>query len=87
MSERQLAIKPAAGAADMATLGALFLEYQNWLGVDLCFQGFGEELATLPGKYAPPEGGAWFARVDGKLAGCVGFRPHDGGTCERGFEK
>ncbi len=66
----------------MAILRALFLEYQDRLGVDLCFQGFEEELAALPGNYAPPGGGVWLAQVDGALAGCVGFRPHDGGTCE-----
>ncbi len=82
MSERRLDIEPAAGPEDMAILRALFLEYQDWLGVDLCFQGFEEELAALPGKYAPPAGGVWLAHVDGALAGCVGFRPHDGGTCE-----
>ncbi len=82
MSERRLDIEPAAGPEDMAILCALFLEYQDWLGVDLCFQGFEEELAALPGKYAPPAGGVWLAHVDGALAGCVGFRPHDGGTCE-----
>ncbi len=82
MSERKLGIEPAAGVEDMAVLRALFLEYQDWLGVDLCFQGFEEELATLPGKYAPPAGGVWLAHVEGALAGCVGFRPHDGGSCE-----
>ena len=82
MSERKLGIEPAAGPEDMAVLRALFLEYQDWLGVDLCFQGFEAELATLPGKYAPPAGGVWLAHVEGALAGCVGFRPHEGGTCE-----
>ncbi len=82
MSERKLGIEPAAGGEDMATLRALFLEYQDWLGVDLCFQGFEEELATLPGNYALPAGGVWLAHVEGALAGCVGFRPHDGGSCE-----
>ncbi len=82
MSERKLGIDPAAGAEAMATLRALFLEYQDWLGVDLCFQGFEAELATLPGNYAPPAGGVWLAHVEGALAGCVGFRPHDGGSCE-----
>ncbi len=66
----------------MAILRALFLEYQDWLGVDLCFQGFEEELATLPGNYAPPGGGVWLSQVDGARAGCVGFRPHDEGACE-----
>lgn len=76
------AILPAQGAADMEIVRGLFLEYQDWLGVDLCFQGFEEELAALPGKYAPPEGGLWLARGGGEVAGIVGFRPLDQGLCE-----
>ncbi len=75
MSERVVEIRPAHGAEDMATLRALFLEYQDWLQVDLCFQDFETELASLPGAYAPPRGGLWLATVDGALAGCIGFRP------------
>ncbi len=83
MSERAVEIRAAAttgegGAEDMATLRALFLEYQDWLRVDLCFQDFETELASLPGAYTPPEGALWLATVDGELAGCVGFRPHEG---------
>ncbi len=77
MSEPAVEIRPAHGAEDMATLRALFLEYQDWLQVDLCFQDFETELATLPGGYAPPAGALWLAYVDRELAGCVGFRPHE----------
>ncbi len=77
MSEPAVKIRTAHGAEDMATLRALFLEYQDWLQVDLCFQDFETELATLPGGYAPPAGALWLADVDRELAGCVGFRPHE----------
>ena len=83
MSERAVEIRSAAGPEDMAALRALFLEYQDWLQVDLCFQDFETELASLPGAYAPPKGALWLATADGELAGCIGFRPHDGdGACE-----
>ena len=77
-----IAIDPAAGPDDLALVRALFLEYADWLDFDLCFQGFEEELQTLPGAYTPPAGGLWLARVDGALAGVVGLRPQEGTACE-----
>ncbi|MCB1994367.1 MAG: GNAT family N-acetyltransferase [Burkholderiaceae bacterium] len=53
----------------------IFREYAGSLSVDLCFQGFEEELAALPGDYLPPQGVLLLAFVDGALAGCGGFRP------------
>ncbi|MDB5846669.1 MAG: family N-acetyltransferase [Rhodoferax sp.] len=53
----------------------IFQEYADQLGVDLCFQAFDEELATLPGLYAPPRGALLMALVDGELAGCCALRP------------
>ena len=66
----------------MERVRVLFLEYQDWLGVDLCFQGFEAELAALPGAYAPPKGGLWFAKADGEIAGVAGVRPFKDGLCE-----
>jgi GNAT superfamily N-acetyltransferase len=60
----------------------LFLEYAASLGFSLCFQGFDQELAALPGGYAPPRGRLWLLLVDGQPAGCVGLRPQSGGAAE-----
>jgi putative acetyltransferase len=56
---------------------AIFLEYAQGLGIDLAFQGFEQELAALPGDYAPPRGALVLAWVDGALAGCCAIRPLD----------
>lgn len=69
-------------AAFLQDLRALFLEYEEAIGVKLDFQDFEVELAGLPGYYAPPEGAVFFARVDGKLAGCVAMKKFGPGTCE-----
>ena len=53
----------------------IFREYAGSLAIDLCFQGFEQELAGLPGDYAPPQGLLLLATVDGALAGCGAFRP------------
>jgi GNAT superfamily N-acetyltransferase len=54
---------------------AIFREYAAALGIDLCFQNFEAELATLPGDYAPPAGTLVLAFVGDELAGCGAFRP------------
>ena len=69
-------------ANDLETVRTLFREYQQWLGVNLCFQGFEEELATLPGRYAPPPGRLLLAWEGEQAAGCVALRPLDAGACE-----
>ncbi len=55
----------------------IFREYAASLHVDLCFQDFETELATLPGEYAPPRGALLLARIDENLVGCCALRPLD----------
>jgi GNAT superfamily N-acetyltransferase len=66
----------------IATVRELFLEYQRWLGLDLCFQNFSAELAALPGDYTPPSGRLLLALHDARPAGCIALRRMDAATCE-----
>ena len=59
-----------------------FRNYAAWLGVNLDYQDFGEEMASLPGAYAAPAGRLFFATFEGRPAGCVGIRPTSDGVCE-----
>ena len=72
----------AESAAQVALARELFLEYAGWLGFSLCFQNFDEELAGLPGAYAPPRGRLLLALHDGETAGCVALRPILDDACE-----
>ena len=73
----------AASADQIATARRLFKEYEASLGIELSFQGFAQELAELPGAYAPPAGRLFLATTAGaEPAGCVALRPLGGGICE-----
>jgi ribosomal protein S18 acetylase RimI-like enzyme len=67
---------------DVEAARRLFREYADGLGVDLCFQGFEEELAALPGKYAPPSGRLLLAWKGNEPMGCVALRRVDDATGE-----
>jgi len=77
-----LRICQANSAPRIALARALFEEYADGLDIDLCFQGFADELAGLPGLYAAPRGRLLLALAGGDAAGCVALRPLDEGYCE-----
>ena len=67
---------------DDTIVRALLREYAAALPVDLDFQDFEVEVATLPGKYARPQGRLLLARNDDRVLGCIGMRPLNGTDCE-----
>lgn len=59
---------------DLAATREIFCEYATWVGSEICFAAFEQELAELPGRYVPPEGRLLLAFFEDRLAGCVALR-------------
>jgi GNAT superfamily N-acetyltransferase len=84
----QIRIRPAV-ARDIPEVRAMLTAYVRWIGLDLAFQEIDDELAGLPGDYAPPRGAllvaqasdALTAKPDGLVA-MIGLRPIDDRICE-----
>jgi ribosomal protein S18 acetylase RimI-like enzyme len=84
----QIRIRPAV-AGDIPEVREMLTEYVRWIGLDLAFQEIDDELAGLPGAYAPPRGAllvaldsdAHSAKVD-PLVAMIGLRPIDDRICE-----
>lgn len=70
-------ISQVISAEEIAAVRQLFEEYATSLPIDLGYQGFQQELAELPGAYAPPLGRLLLAADEGGPAGCVALRPLD----------
>ena len=75
-------IVQAESESQIESAKTLFREYESWSEMDLCFQGFEEELHGLPGKYAKPAGRLLLAYSDGDLAGCIAMRKLEDRVCE-----
>jgi ribosomal protein S18 acetylase RimI-like enzyme len=68
-------IVPVRSAGELAAVAELFAAYAASLSMDLAYQGFAAELASLPGRYAPPAGEILLARGAAAAIGCVALRP------------
>ena len=68
-------IGSASFPTDLPAIAHLFRAYAATLPVDFCTQGFDEEIAALPGQYAPPQGALLIARDANAALGCVAMRP------------
>jgi len=77
-----LTIESARIPEDLPEVRRLFAEYAAWLGVDLSFQNFDDEVAGLPGAYVPPRGALLLARLGDRVLGCVAMRPQSEDACE-----
>jgi putative acetyltransferase len=77
-----LTIVDASSGERLAEVRQLFQEYAASVGVDLCFQGFAQELEALPGRYEPPEGRLLLALWNQEAAGCVALQPLLNDICE-----
>lgn len=75
-------IAEVRSGADLGRFKELLLEYAASLDLDLSFQGFAEEVAALPGQYAPPSGTLLLAWAAESPAGCVGVHRWSDGVCE-----
>lgn len=79
---QNLNIVEATSPESIVIARKLFREYEAWLGLDLCFQGFEAELAGLPGKYSSPDGRLYLAYSGEDVAGCIALRKLIDGICE-----
>lgn len=72
----------AQSEREFARARALFIEYADQLGFDLCFQGFDAELESLATMYGPPSGWLSLAQHGDEYVGCVGVRRFSAAECE-----
>jgi len=67
---------------EIETARGLFKEYEAWIGISLCFQNFDQEVANLPGDYAPPTGRLFLASDSDTIVGCIALRSIKEDICE-----
>lgn len=70
-------ILPARSKIELISAAALLRAYAKSLPIDLAPQGFSQELASLPGVYAPPGGELLLAKRGDHVLGCIALKPLD----------
>jgi len=75
-------IVPVEDSSILTAVRNLLQEYWESFGFTPCFQNFDEELAGLPGAYAPPAGRLALAIVNETPAGCIALRRIDAARAE-----
>jgi GNAT superfamily N-acetyltransferase len=76
-AEKTFSIDPVRSQDQLRSIAELFHEYAATLPIDLGYQNFADELASLPGNYAPPTGELFLAvdRASQMPVGCIALRP------------
>src|SRR5829696_4804944 len=88
-----ITIVQAATETEIQQAQELFVEYFEFLRTDVDntvddldevppLAGYRDEIAGLPGKYAPPEGRLLVAQYEDEAAGCIAFYNFGEGICE-----
>jgi len=84
-----LTISQVNAETEIVAVRELMREYATWAFTLVpgsnkapAWDGFDEELAALPGVYAPPAGRLLLAMQDGQPAGCVCLKKNDATTSE-----
>ena len=70
-----ISISEAKSSEDYQEVKLLIEKYVKFLGMDLEFQGFSNEMDALNSMYATPRGAMILAKDKKKLIGCIGLRP------------
>jgi len=78
----QLTIVPVESAEQLNTVRKLLLEYWENRKLEMYVFNFDQELAGLPGAYAPPAGRLFLAQWENEPAGCVALRKLEPDICE-----
>jgi ribosomal protein S18 acetylase RimI-like enzyme len=78
----QLFVVTADTTNQIDVVRELLLEYWGSRDLSLSVFNFDQELAGLPGEYAPPSGKLLLASCNGEAAGCVALRKLEPEVCE-----